>query len=464
MYQNSQRFRLVPRPEGVSSHYSLLVVDGDGRPHLPLTRFYDKASQNLSVGAARAYLNALLPYFSYLTTDEWRRCRGDRWDSPPEAVHESIHDYLVQRLACKVKQRDTYENVSLTADSPSTVRICLSALKLFYTIMYRIGWYPYAQPLTDPLAHVLREVEDEERRAAGARPRMPQQSGVEEQRPHRPSENYFRLVDDKWVVEPIDDPALHTHLLKHFKQAKLSLRDQIVVRIAYETGARIGEILGLTVGDWRRCGCKLEAKAFSKGSRGRRVKTIRFSTDTAKMLHQYTNTDRAQLDPQHRRLEQLEDHDPLFVSKRSNPYTYGAFKPHWKALCCAAQIELNIHGLRHWYVTQAMREIAETAKSEEGISLGKEGLVRYMAWRSPETLKTYEHYFTYLSWVKTQDQLHRRLYGEGTHQIKQPENSSPQVSQGQSTNVPKQRTHSPVSQREEGGWETLLALGGKQHE
>lgn len=139
MYQNSQRFRLVPRPEGVSSRYSLLVVDGDGRPHLPLTRFYDKASQQLSVGAARTYLNALLPYFSYLSTDEWRRRRGDRWDSPPEAVHESIRDYLVQRLACKVKQRDTYENVSLTADSPSTVRICLSALKLFYTIMYRIG-------------------------------------------------------------------------------------------------------------------------------------------------------------------------------------------------------------------------------------------------------------------------------------------------------------------------------------
>ncbi len=49
------------------------------------------------------YLNVLLPYFAYLTTDDWRRHRGDRWDGPREAVQESVRDYLVYQLACPLR-------------------------------------------------------------------------------------------------------------------------------------------------------------------------------------------------------------------------------------------------------------------------------------------------------------------------------------------------------------------------
>jgi hypothetical protein len=109
MFQIAGVFHAVPRPEGVTSRYSLVVVDGGGRPHLPLTRFYDLALQGLSDGAARTYLNVLLPYFGYLATDDWRHHRGDRWDCPPEAVQQSVHDYLVYKLSCKVRWRETYE-------------------------------------------------------------------------------------------------------------------------------------------------------------------------------------------------------------------------------------------------------------------------------------------------------------------------------------------------------------------
>src|SRR5215467_5994837 len=107
---------------------------------------------------------------------------------------------------------------------------------------------------------------------------------AEEQR--RTTENYFRLEEDEWTLQPINDPTLHKQLVEGFKKAKLSLRDQIVVRMAYESGARIGEILLLTVGDWRKRGCNQEATAFSKGSHGRRVKVIRFDKTTAKMLRE----------------------------------------------------------------------------------------------------------------------------------------------------------------------------------
>lgn len=63
------------------------------------------------------------------------------------------------------------------------------------------------------------------------------------------SENYFRLEVDGWTLQPINDLTLHKQLIEGFEKARLRLRDQIVVRMAYESGARIGEILQLTVGD-----------------------------------------------------------------------------------------------------------------------------------------------------------------------------------------------------------------------
>ena len=82
MFRSTNTFRLVPRPEGVTSSYLHIVVDVEGNPHLPLTRFYDKVNQWLSQGTARAYLNSLLPFFTYIATDAWRKQRGDRWDIP----------------------------------------------------------------------------------------------------------------------------------------------------------------------------------------------------------------------------------------------------------------------------------------------------------------------------------------------------------------------------------------------
>jgi hypothetical protein len=118
-------FRTVERPEGVSSRYALLVVDCDGKPHLPLTQFYHDIQQALSGGTCRTYLHTLLPYFTYLSTDSWRRERGDRWDSEPAAVRESVRDYLMHQFGCKVRRHQTYEIVALTAHSPSTVRVFL---------------------------------------------------------------------------------------------------------------------------------------------------------------------------------------------------------------------------------------------------------------------------------------------------------------------------------------------------
>ncbi|WP_201381800.1 hypothetical protein [Ktedonobacter sp. SOSP1-52] len=123
------------------------------------------------------------------------------------------------------------------------MRVFLAALKHFYQMACRAGWYAYGNPLIDTASAVLHEVEAAERRAAGRRPRMPAYSGMEIARGHRCSENYFRLQEEQWIPQPMDDPSLPARLAQGMRMAQWGLRDQIVVRMAYESGARIREIL-----------------------------------------------------------------------------------------------------------------------------------------------------------------------------------------------------------------------------
>ncbi len=458
-----QQFRVVRRPEGVVSRYAIIVVNNNGLPHRPLTTFYHELQQYVADGTARTYLNTLIPYFSYLTTDGWRLHRQDSWESPPEAIRESVRDYLVECLHCKAQPKDAYQLVQLTVKSPSTVRVFLSALKQFYHIVCRLKWYPYPHPLIDSVAHLMQEVEAQERQAGGQRPRMPQRSGVEDPKQQYTSDNYFKLVEDEWQPQPIDDPNLHVLLRKGFKQAGLPLRDHIVIRLAYESGARIREILGLTVGDWRKRGGKQEAWAFSKGSYGRRVKVIRFGKETSRMLHAYVNTERYRFDQSRRRLDALDDAEPLFLSSRGNPYGYDTFKKQWYKLCNVLNIDLNIHALRHWYVTQEIRLICERAKEPGDIVRGKEDLVRYMAWRSPETLQAYEHYFDDLRHADTQEQLYCKWYEEDLgYEQTCGEVSAETIPFSSSSTVPT-KEHDTEAIESDNGWNTLLILGGPAH-
>lgn len=447
-------FHIVRRPEGIVSQFERIVVDGQGHPHLALTRLYQRLCQELSDGTANTYLQALLPYFSFLETDPWRKQRQDRWDSPPESIRESVRDYLLQRLHCKVRRYGMYEMVRLSAQSPSTVRVFLSALKRFYFCAKGLGLYEHTHPLTNPVVHLLEEVDQEEALPRRSRPKMPPESGIEEPEQKRTSDNYFHLVDDKWVPEPIDDPSLHLRLIGGFEQAKVTRRDQIVIRMAYEAGARISELLTLTVGDWRKRGGKQEAMACNKGSHGRWVKIIRFSLETAKLLHRYVNEDRVRVDLHHRTLAQLSDHEPLFLSTRRKPYSYDAFIPHWERLCRTIGVDFNIHGLRHWHVCQMMRLIHEIAETPGEVERRKEEMVRYMAWRSPETLKAYEHYFQAINHAQMQEVLHRQLDEKLKEYIRQAQQKKPRA-QRKSADV-----LDPSVSVQEVGWGSLLTLGG----
>ena len=183
-------------------------------------------------------------------------------------------------------------------------------------------------------------------------------------------------------------------------------------------------MVGLTLGDWAARGLLQEARAFSKGSHGRRVKFIRFSAATAKLLRRCFDTQRRQLDQNHYALEEYHSllraqefgadlyHVPIFLSRRRTQLTPKSFREGcWHPACEAARIDADVHQTRHWYVTQVVRGIYETSQGKPEIADRRlRELIEYMGWKSGwETLQGYQHYFDPQRHAEMQDRLHQRL-------------------------------------------------------
>ena len=106
------------------------------------------------------------------------------------------------------------------------------------------------------------------------------------------TDSYFKLINEEWQPEIIDDPLLYHKVKQAGVQVNWSLREKVIVRMLFETGARASEVIELTIGDYRARKSFEEVSTFNKGSHGRRVKFLRFNKDTTKLLFQYINQER----------------------------------------------------------------------------------------------------------------------------------------------------------------------------
>ena len=411
-------FQIVARKG--AGQFRVLVFDRMKRLHFPLTVFAAEAVKRSSDSTARVYLNAVIPFFEWLEKDESQGGTGRSWDDPPEAIRQGVGDYLVERLKCKVREHYAgFQLVSLTDGTQTTVRVFLSALKLFYRVMRAQDLYRHANALVDGPSAVLAEVQD---RIAGgdSLPRMPEVSGVVHPRKQRLSDSYFKLVGETWIPQVIDDPEFPARVLSGGQSVGWHLQEQCIARILFESGCRVSEAVGLSLRDWAARGLLQEAQAFNKGSHGRRVKFIRFSAATAKLLRRWFDTERRQLDRNHHMLDDYLQsaendtnlyHVPLFLCRRGTQLSPKAFREGcWNPACQAAGIEADVHQARHWYVTQAIRSIYETARLESEINRRLRELIEYMGWKSGwETLQAYQHYFDPQRHAEIQDQLHQRM-------------------------------------------------------
>ena len=107
-----------------------------------------------------------------------------------------------------------------------------------------------------------------------------------------------------------------------------------------------------------------------------------------------------------------------------------------------------------------MRLMCESAREPGDIVRGKEDLVRYMAWRSPDTLQAYEHYFDDLRHAATQDQLYSKWYEEDQRYEQTCVEASTERASFSSA-LAKERDTEAIESKH--GWDTLLGLGGSAH-
>lgn len=389
---HSTKYYYLYCPEGVESRYELLVFNGD-HPCLPLTDFYHDCKGRISQNSALSYLQTLLPFFTWL--DKHSNYQGScvQWSDPPEAIRVAIEDYLMNEMLCKVRERDTFRFVKLTQKSPNTVNRFLSSVKSFYKSMIYLKQYPFYNPLIDSQA-ILNDYRSNTKGVRINKPRMPSMGGTEDPIPaRRLTDSFFKLINEEWQPQIIDDPDLPYQVYQLGKKVNWSDREMIIARMLFETGARVSEIIELTIGDYRARKSFQEVSTFNKGSHGRKVKFLRFSKDTVKRLNQYINTERRQFDPNHWGFVELPDSAPIFLTQQGTSLTYESWYYHWNKAMAKSQLKLNPHKARHWFVTTSLREIYNISKTESEIQQRKNELIKYMKWRNEDTIKVYEHYF-----------------------------------------------------------------------
>lgn len=118
------------------------------------------------------------------------------------------------------------------------------------------------------------------------------------------------------VEASLDDPSFLHRLLYAAEQVHLLLQDKLIVLIGYRYGACIRDILRLTIGDWRACGCKLEIRVH----RGQGVGMLHLRPDMASLLRTYIHGECKEYDPEHRDILQIAETDPLFLTKEGCTY------------------------------------------------------------------------------------------------------------------------------------------------
>jgi site-specific recombinase XerD len=405
-------YRLVSTP-GLLYRYQ--VVGPDGLPELALTLFAKDQLKSLSESSIPLYLREILALANWSRSDHVALSRGWTLFSPPEDARALLREYLVAAAKCKITVRPDLlglraSYINATNGTRVNVRTLLSALRRLYEFLILDGRYSHRNPMIhDDAARVRAEVWEKHRQAIRAlrgREPMPPQSGVDEPSAIRLSENYFRYRQKQWEPQTIDDPDFPNLVHSSGRRFGWKLREFCVSRTLFESGARISEVVSLTAFDWASRGFRNFLQARNKGSHGTRVKTLMISNPTAKLYRRYFDDDvdgRAAHDPRclhvsnlttlYRTNPQSLAEIPLFLTAQGEPMTAKLFREqYWKPALMAAGIDADPHQARHWFVTNALRNIDGTARDEAERVRRRQELIQYMAWRSGErTLQAYDH-------------------------------------------------------------------------
>jgi site-specific recombinase XerD len=171
---------------------------------------------------------------------------------------------------------------------------------------------------------------------------------------------------DTKLVHPLSDAELRDLVKKCQGKNFRDRRDEAIVRLMLETGARAGEVAALTLPDLDT----VHGQVTIRRGKGGKARTAPFSPQTAVVLDRYLRA---------RRQHQQADSRSLWLGERSGSFGYNAL---YRALARRAQLAgidgFHPHRLRH---TAATRWLA--AGGSEG------GLMAVAGWQSREMLDRY---------------------------------------------------------------------------
>ncbi len=386
------------------SQYPLLIVDTAGSPVFFLCEWYRRKKAIDPGRTPDTYLDMALPWAGFLLR------RGYAWNAKPEQLLAFLVEFLRDDIGCLVGSDSHREDglfVQTTGASPlskSSLGVLLAALTSVYDILIGSGYYAYQNPMRSERMIQLKQEHLRQVKNAGA----PDHAGIRSETHQETNRafptNQFRQRRKKvWEPQVVLEPdAVHKRMhetIDYMIRHATFQRDRVILLIIRQTGARISEVIEMTVGGYRKARHTGRALVKNKGSRGCEEKTIHFTTSVDRYLHDYIRTERARYDPQRRkRVEDLDDHDPLFLTRTGKPYSRAAFYHHWNKLFAPAQrqfkkqeqVEFTPHDLRHLRVTRAVIKYRQDANGDAAVEaelLG--GFQQLMGWRSPETMKIY---------------------------------------------------------------------------
>ncbi|MGV7116681.1 tyrosine-type recombinase/integrase [Paenibacillus kyungheensis] len=360
-----------------------------------MTEFYYYQQKRISESSALSYLITLERFFSWLVKSSNYKGTQVNWFDNHMAIRAAVEDYLIYQMGCKLRSKENFQYVIMTKKSPQTINHFLAAIKSFYKTAVHLKLYGFQNPLVDANYNISMGSFNS-RSMRYNKPRLPKIAGTEipsNSSYRSQSDSYFKLVANDWKPNIIADIDLPYIIYRAGSEVRWSLRDEVIIRLLFETGARINEILELTIGDYRQRVNQYEIATLNKGSEKRRIKFLRFSQDTLKLLIRYINGERKMYAHEKNSFIKLSDNEVIFLTRRGNPYNYNAFYSQWSKIITHAKLKMNIHKTRHWFVTNMIRNIYDTSSDSAEVERKKHELINYMKWKDPETIKVYEHYF-----------------------------------------------------------------------
>lgn len=406
------RYRLVSTP---GLRWPFQVARPDGLPEIGLTLFANDLVKSISESSIPVYIREILALANWALVDATVVKQGWQLFGPPQEVRNLLREYLTVATSCKLANRADLAGLKVTyvngtAGTHVNVRTLLSALKRLYEFLIASGLYSHRNPMIHEDAGKVRaELWEKYRQAVRAlrgRDPMPAASGVDERSGIRLSENYFRCVEREWIPRTIDDRDFPNLVYAAGKRFGWRLRELCVARTLFESGARISEVVGLTALDWARSGFRNLLDACNKGSHGLRTKTLVISNPTVRLYRRYFDDDaegRCAHDRQRLRVSNLPTlartdptllaKTPLFLTECGMAVSARLFREeYWKPALKAAGMDADPHQSRHWFVTNALRNIDRTARSQPERLRHRQELIQYMGWRFGErTLHAYDH-------------------------------------------------------------------------